>query len=129
MRCPSEGAGKELQLLWLPEVPLQVRDPEMVVNTNAMAQKSWQLDTVTDTPGLSPDELVGHPVGQGGIYTYQTGGALRRNNSISSMAKNNTENPIMWLTLKRVSRKAENYPCSHLRGWDLQIFQKDKGII
>lgn len=127
MRCPSEGAGKELQLLWLPEDPLQVRDPETGVNTNAMAQKPWQLDMVTNPPGLSPDELLGQPVGQSGIYMYQTGRARRRNNSISSMAKNNTENPVVRLTLKKVSRKAENSPCSHPTGWDLQIFQKAKG--
>ena len=98
-----------------------------MVNTNAMAQKPRQLDTVTNAPGLSPGELTGHPVGQGGIYTYQTMGACRRNSSISSMAKNNTENPIVWLSLKKVSRKAENYPCSHPTGWDLQIFQEDEG--
>lgn len=67
----------------------------------------------TNALGLSPDELVGHPVGQGGIYTYQTGGAGRRNSTISSMVKNNTENPIVWLTLKKVSIKAENSACSH----------------
>lgn len=124
-----EEGSNQLQLLGLLECIYRQegRDPEKVVSTDTMAQKLWWLDTVTNIPLVSPDNLVGCLVDQGVTYMYHTVRSMPEEQcQISSMAKDNTEDMVVWLNSEKTSGKNGNSAYSLPTWWDFWMFLKEK---